>query len=498
MVSRPPPWDTRELAGVSYLRHNPGHQQGLVKRRRSLKRKQLGQREVIELASLAVSKRLVVIWGMSMRRPSRHARDAGVNKENASSSPVNDGGEHLFQITGHEKDHPMLPNKKHYPPTRKQSSSANNTLPSSFPPNSFLLNSPLSNNFPPNNSLPRLLLRPPPPVPTGMVHFPTWSLPPPQTQMAIPEVPSTHHPFHGLTPSILHPHTETPFQSLLFIQLATTLEATHSRKKRRTGQDERQIVNASLSNEMDALEILANAATDGEDILRSKGKHTARGNDTKRVSWDIEEEEKSPVRELREFPLIKHGILDENGLHVMVNTFFHYYHPTLPIFQTARIPRTRESLLDLAHNDSFLLTCIIAVASRHPPDSRYKEVHDRTWAILREAMADYSFAGLPGSVGFVEGVLLLAEHLPREKMTPPKETSVDLLAGPGTEAAGEHGMDNRRSWALIGVAIRAAYLLGLDQISLEIDESQRTPDVERARSVWTWCYLYDRTIDEFF
>lgn len=131
-----------------------------------------------------------------------------------------------------------------------------------------------------------------------------------------------------------------------------------------------------------------------------------------------------------------------------------------PIFQTARIPRCREQLLDLAHNDSFLLTCIIAVASKHPSDSRYKDVHDRTWAVIRDAMSDYSFNGLPGSVGFVEGVLLLAEHLPRERGTPPRGTSVDMLVGPGTESAGVHGTDNRRSWSLIGLAIRAAYLLG--------------------------------------
>ena len=35
----------------------------------------------------------------------------------------------------------------------------------------------------------------------------------------------------------------------------------------------------------------------------------------------------------------------------------------------------------------------------------------------------------------------------------------------------------------------------VDQIALEVG-GERTAEVERARSAWTWCYLYDRTIDE--
>ncbi|ODN73302.1 hypothetical protein L202_07849 [Cryptococcus amylolentus CBS 6039] len=249
-------------------------------------------------------------------------------------------------------------------------------------------------------------------------------------------------------------------------------------KRRRIEPENRAIVNASLSNEMDALEILASAATDGNEN-RAQG-----SNGVKKVSWGVEEKEKTPVRELSAFPLIKAGIIDEAGLHEMVQLFFQHYHPTLPIFQTARIPRTRAQLAALAANETFLLTCIIAVASRHPPSPTYAHVHNQTWSILRDALSDYSFAGLQASVGFVEGVLLLAEYLPKEGGRPAGEVSMEMFGGGGRgqEAGGIHGSDNRRSWALIGVAIRAAYLLGLDQIALEIDESRRTPDVERART----------------
>nr|XP_019044036.1 specific RNA polymerase II transcription factor [Kwoniella bestiolae CBS 10118]OCF22966.1 specific RNA polymerase II transcription factor [Kwoniella bestiolae CBS 10118] len=332
----------------------------------------------------------------------------------------------------------------------------------------------------------------------------------PQQNQMLP--PPTSQP--SLTPQH-NPDTTTPGSMGESSVASTTGQSPnqlshHRAKKRRTAEPDgtRKIVNASLSNEMDALEILANAATDENGEI-DHGTLTANKNkllhhlqderlngDTKRVSWDISEEP-SPVRELEEFHLIRNGILDEGTLQELVTIFFRDHHPSLPIFQTSRIPRTRDQLLDLAHNDSFLLTCIVAVASRHPVNPRYREIHDSVWPILRETMSDYTFAGLPGSVGFVEGVLLLAEHLPRETPTMPKPYSFNMLAGPGSEVTGEHGTDNRRSWSLTGLAIRAAYLLGLDQIALEINEDERTPDVERVRSVWTWCYLYDRTIDEF-
>lgn len=159
------------------------------------------------------------------------------------------------------------------------------------------------------------------------------------------------------------------------------------------------------------------------------------------------------------------------------------------MFQTARIPRSNAQLALLCRTEPFLMSVLVAVASAHHPDAGMKEIHERTWAVIRDAIEDYTFSGSATSVGFVEGVLLLAENLPREVS---KRTS-ELLSG-GEDSVGLHGTENRRSWALTGLAIRAAYGLGLDQIAIEINEAERTADLERARSTWTWCYLYDRTI----
>lgn len=78
---------------------------------------------------------------------------------------------------------------------------------------------------------------------------------------------------------------------------------------------------------MDALEILANAATDGDD--EGEDGKRKQPHDPKKVTWNVGEEDKAPMRELGDFHLIKAGILDEHGLHAMVDNFFRHYHPAL-------------------------------------------------------------------------------------------------------------------------------------------------------------------------
>lgn len=234
----------------------------------------------------------------------------------------------------------------------------------------------------------------------------------------------------------------------------------------------RRIVVASFNNESDALSILAHAATDED----NKGSN-------------LNEAKKDARDELEDFALIKRGVLDEVELESLVRAFFEHYHPALvrlfsplcrlpewltlnricspfsqPIFQSSLIPTTRNALAALAHSDPFLLTSIITVSSQHHPNLSLRGIHDKSWALLRQTLADHSFAGLGASVGLVEGVLLLAEFLPRERGG--RGASQELLGSAETSAAGGigaqglHGIENRRSWALTGLAIRAAYGLG--------------------------------------
>ncbi|KAL1413416.1 hypothetical protein Q8F55_001182 [Vanrija albida] len=289
---------------------------------------------------------------------------------------------------------------------------------------------------------------------------------------------------HKPSPLFDPPSTKT----VSSIGSVSTESPNHQGRRRRNPSEPdatRRIVVASFNNETDALEILANAATDADgDAGAEKGDESAAARN-KRVAWDDER-----PRSVADFVLIKRGVLDEERLEQLVEIFFQHHHPVLPIVQTVRIPHTKEQLASLSFTDPFLLSSIVCVASHHHPDPGMKEIHERTYALIRETIADYTTSGLQPSIGFVEGVLILAENLPAERLSP----KFADMAGPTreTHGLGLHGTENRRAWALTGTAIRAAYGLGLDRLALE--DGEQNMDLERARGVWTWCYLYDRTL----
>jgi hypothetical protein len=97
----------------------------------------------------------------------------------------------------------------------------------------------------------------------------------------------------------------------------------NTRKRRREGEGARRIVVASFSNETDALEILANAATDdkqdqaGQDIQHDPVSG-------KKVTF----QERAAPR-IDDFVLVKKGILDVIRLELLVKAFFEHHHPAL-------------------------------------------------------------------------------------------------------------------------------------------------------------------------
>jgi hypothetical protein len=139
-----------------------------------------------------------------------------------------------------------------------------------------------------------------------------------------------------------------------------------------------------------------------------------------------------------------------------------------------------------------------------------------SFADLQGWLSDIQCLGAPPTIGLVEALLLLAEHLPRDPAKSSKrrdEPSEIHAIGFGEEV---HGAENRQAWMLIGMAIRSAYGLGIDKVSggpmrqadrqlaqKLIPEAERTIDLERSRLAWTCelyyrsalttdCYLFDR------
>lgn len=98
-------------------------------------------------------------------------------------------------------------------------------------------------------------------------------------------------------------------------------------KKRRQHSPDatRRIVAANFSNEIDALEILANAAAEGDSEEEQK---PANEEQKKTLRWDLSEDHTQSQR-IEEYCLIKAGVLSVNDLENLVRLFFEHYHPVL-------------------------------------------------------------------------------------------------------------------------------------------------------------------------
>lgn len=153
-----------------------------------------------------------------------------------------------------------------------------------------------------------------------------------------------------------------------------------------------------------------------------------------------------------------------------------------------RIPHTTEQIAEFALTERYLVTAMVIVASHYNHSAGMRDVHERSWAAMRSWICEIHCLGALPTVGLVEALLLLAENLPRD----PPRTSSDPVHVQGFDKD-VHDIENRQAWMLIGMAIRCAYGLGIDKLALRhIPDVDRTYEVERARLVWTYCYLFDR------
>jgi hypothetical protein len=97
----------------------------------------------------------------------------------------------------------------------------------------------------------------------------------------------------------------------------------NTRKRRREGEGARRIVVANFSNETDALEILANAATDDKKDQAGDGHHSDSVSGRKVTFQD------RAAARIDDFVLVKKGVLDVNRLELLVRAFFEHHHPAL-------------------------------------------------------------------------------------------------------------------------------------------------------------------------
>lgn len=138
---------------------------------------------------------------------------------------------------------------------------------------------------------------------------------------------------------------------------------------------------------------------------------------------------------------------------------YHHFFPLVP----ANVLKP-EHILDTIRNESFLLTAILIVSSRDRTD--LTETHNSIWEHMKSLILKVVLGKkCVRKVGSVEGLLLLGEW------TLHNQHQVD----DGDEAS---------AWSIIGLAVRLAYLLRLEDSGFKSDDAE-LQSVHRERLVWT-------------
>ncbi|KAL8286374.1 hypothetical protein RQP46_004391 [Phenoliferia psychrophenolica] len=278
------------------------------------------------------------------------------------------------------------------------------------------------------------------------------------------------------------------------------------RKKRRLSDggpvDAETLATASLRNPVDALDLLVLAADEGgRETLEENGAgvENGHGGDANgKNGGDATMSEASPGSRgkgttdadavkplppppsLRDFPLVKKGVLTTRKLCELVDLFFSRCHFIFPVVPEYRVPRTEEQLAKFASEELHLMTVFIVIASRHDKNPK---VHDKSWAYL-QTLINEIILGKSVGVGAVEALLLLSEYLPRRQDVAASKVNTE---------------ETNMAWML---AVRLGYMLSLDQKTLlpakslaeSTDGTAEENLLNRERVAWTYCYLFDRQI----
>ena len=244
---------------------------------------------------------------------------------------------------------------------------------------------------------------------------------------------------------------------------------------------------------------------------RSSAVHHGAEPATSRVTFrdSISAKEDSPaLSDITQFYLVEQGIIDPEQVHGLCRTFFDKHHHYFvsdqkgnliihskrrcqPLIPPNRIPRTTEEINAFAVEEPYLVTACIIIASKCQTSHSARRIHEQTWNMMKVSprsrrklpplifvpqgiLAEVNFQGTAPTIGLVEGLLLIAENLPREKAVTSPANGEERPARkfPLVSTTSDEqkqvisGAENRQAWMLIGSAIRMAYGLGLDQVRI--------------------------------
>lgn len=240
------------------------------------------------------------------------------------------------------------------------------------------------------------------------------------------------------------------------LQSTSELMAHNDTRESSTGSG--NIAFKELQNPSDALGILAEIASHGENLTTFHNSHT------------------SASMESMDYPLVRDGKLSTSQVKSLLQRYKQYYHPYFPLVPAATLDA--NNLSRTARDERHLLTAILVIGSRDLTDE------PNAFLVCSEymrALVSALAAGGPGNVEAVEALLLLAEWTPY--------TSRSEAGHVG------RGEEDREAWMHVGNALRIGYFLGLDRYSFAVrGDDTKDPQWQRKRLVWTTCYISDRQI----
>uniref|UniRef100_A0A0B7KLK5 Transcription factor domain-containing protein n=1 Tax=Bionectria ochroleuca TaxID=29856 RepID=A0A0B7KLK5_BIOOC len=189
---------------------------------------------------------------------------------------------------------------------------------------------------------------------------------------------------------------------------------------------------------------------------------------------------------LDDYELVQRGLLHPSVLPELLHLYARHYHPYCPIVPPYMLGP--QAMTKIRRSDYFLLTAILAVASRDMPG--HVLVHRYCWdhaqRLLLEVLLAHSWAQTPRTV---QAILLLAEWIPYQIKQDGTESPKSLLS------------EDRSAWSLIGLAVRQGYLLRLDRAAFPSGSSvgrEASEIEEEKRLIWTYRQISVRMGQSFW
>ncbi|PTB64975.1 hypothetical protein BBK36DRAFT_1203736 [Trichoderma citrinoviride] len=185
---------------------------------------------------------------------------------------------------------------------------------------------------------------------------------------------------------------------------------------------------------------------------------------------------------LSEYELVEKGLIHHTTILDLLCIYSHNYHPYCPIVPQYMLGQSATE--KISRSDFFLLTVILTIASRDSPS--HSPIHRYCWDYAQRLLLEV-LLGYPWTLRSrtVESLLLLSEWLPHIELThaTPNENKSIFI-------------EDRTSWSLVGLAVRQAYLMRLDQGAFpNATMQQETKEqAEHKRLIWTFVYIADRQI----